>query len=352
MSDIKVSVIMPVYKVEKYVGKAIESILSQTLKEFEFLIVDDGTPDKSGDICDQYAASDKRIHVIHKENGGAPSARNAAIDMAKGEYLYFMDSDDWAESTMLEEMYDLAKSSNAQLVVAGFYIDTYYTDTEYRQDNFVAEDALYLEQRTFRENAHKLFDRNLLYTPWNKLFETKYIKGNNLKFPQTFWDDFPFNISIVRNIERVSVTSKQYYHFIRKRAESETAAYRPNMYEKREEEHSWMIGLYKEWNVHNSESKEVIARRYIERFIGCVENLTNPNCNLTYGEKRNKVKMMLGKQRVKQTLELAKPKSFYMKMMLVPIKLKNVTLTLLEAQIITFVKTRNTKLFSRLKARR
>ena len=84
MSDIKISIIMPVYNVEQYVGKAIESILNQTLTDYELLIVDDGTKDKSGEICDEYAAKDARIQVIHKENGGAPSARNTAIDIARG----------------------------------------------------------------------------------------------------------------------------------------------------------------------------------------------------------------------------------------------------------------------------
>ena len=142
-NNIKVSIIMPVYKVEEYVGKAIESIQAQTMKEWEFLIVDDGTPDRSGEICDEYAAKDERIHVIHKENGGAPSARNVAIDIAKGEYMYFMDSDDWAEPTMLEDMYNLAKRDNAQLVVAGFFIDTYYDKDQYMTDDYVVEDAVY-----------------------------------------------------------------------------------------------------------------------------------------------------------------------------------------------------------------
>ena len=115
-----ISVIMPVYKVEKYVGKAIESILSQTMSDFEFIIVDDGTPDRSGEICDEYAAKDSRIQVIHKENGGAPSARNRAIDIARGKYFYFMDSDDWAEPSMLEDMYRLAEEHGAQLVVTGY----------------------------------------------------------------------------------------------------------------------------------------------------------------------------------------------------------------------------------------
>lgn len=88
-NDVKISVIMPVYGVEKYVGKAIESIQAQTLKDFEFLIVDDGTKDRSGEICDEYAAKDDRLKVFHKENGGAPSARNMAIDVAKGKIYVF-----------------------------------------------------------------------------------------------------------------------------------------------------------------------------------------------------------------------------------------------------------------------
>lgn len=114
MENVKVSVIMPVYGVEAYVGKAIESIQKQTYKNWEFFCVDDGTKDRSGEICDEYAAKDPRIKVIHKENGGAPSARNVAIDQATGKYLYFMDSDDWAESTMLEDMVTAAEKNSSQ----------------------------------------------------------------------------------------------------------------------------------------------------------------------------------------------------------------------------------------------
>lgn len=350
--NIKVSIIMPVYKVEEYVGKAIESIQSQTLTEWEFLIVDDGTPDRSGEICDEYAAKDERIKVIHKENGGAPSARNLAIDMAEGEYLYFLDSDDWAEPQMLEDMYRLAKRDNSQLVVAGFYIDTYIGNGEYMTDDYVVEDAVYPTKEEFRRNAYKLFDKNLLYTPWNKLYERNYIMENNLRFPTTFWDDFPFNISIVRDVERVTVTSGQYYHFLRARTESETAAYRPGMYEKREEEHGWMLELYRYWKVSDYASTEMVARRYVERFIGCVENVTNPESGLSEKEKRQEIKNMLSNPRLDKSLKIAHPRSAYMKIMLLPMKWRSTFLTYLEAKVITFVKIRNTKLFTKLKVGR
>ncbi len=350
-ATVKISVIMPVYKVEKYVGKAIESIQAQTLTDFEFLIVDDGTPDNSGAICDEYAAKDSRIHVFHRENGGAPSARNMAMEKATGKYYYFMDSDDWVEPTMLEDLYTLAEKNQAQLVVSGYYIDTYYSETEYLTLNQVQPDAVY-DQESFRRNAYKLFDTNLLYTPWNKLFNRAYVDEKGLRFPVTFWDDFPFVLSVIRDIERVVVTSKQYYHFIRARAESETAAYRSNMYEKREEEHGWMLDLYKHWGVQDEASMEMIARRYVERLIGCVENVTNPKCTLSKQEKRAEIKKMILGENARECLKLARPRSGMMKTLLLPIKWKNVTLTMLESQVVSKVKSSNTKMFATLKAKR
>ena len=350
--EIKVSVIMPVYKVEEYVAKAIESIQAQTLREWEFLIVDDGTPDRSGEICDAYAAEDDRIRVIHKENGGAPSARNLAMDQARGKYLYFMDSDDWAEPEMLEEMVALAERDQAQLVVAGFYIDTYYAKDRYRSDDFRVEDMVFPDREAFRRNAYRLFDKNQLYSPWNKLWQREYIETEPFRFPPTFWDDFPFILMVIRDVERVTVTSRQHYHFIRARAESETAAYRPGMYEKREEEHGWMKELYRHWGVNDRASREMVARRHIERLIGCLENLTNSKCEMKVSEKRQAVKQMITHPEVRRSLKIAEPRTGMMKLMLVPIRLKSVTLTLWEAHLITFVKARNVRLFAKLKARR
>jgi glycosyltransferase involved in cell wall biosynthesis len=350
--EIKISVIMPVYKVEAYVGKAIESIQNQTLTDWEFLIVDDGTPDNSGKICDEYAAKDSRLQVFHKENGGAPSARNMAIEKARGKYMYFMDSDDWAEPTMLEDMYRLAEENEAQLVIAGFYIDTYYGDQEYVTTTLSHPDTVYATQQEFRENAYKLFDKNLLYTPWNKLFQSKYLMENNLRFPQTWMDDFPFNLKVIRDIEKVVVTSKQYYHFMRARAESETAKYRSDMYPKREEEHGWMLDLYDHWNVHDPDSMEMLYRRYIERVIGCIENVTNDNCTLNKAERKAAIREIITNPRVDEALRYAKPKSTYMKLMLMPIRWKNVSLCYREGRTISGVKTKHVKTFAKLKAGR
>ncbi len=346
------SVIMPVYKVEAYVGRAIESILHQTFTDFEFLIVDDGTPDKSGEICDTYAAKDTRIRVFHKENGGAPSARNYAIERAHGSYFYFMDSDDWAEPTMLEEMVRTARHTDAQLVVTGYFIDTYVNDTDYVTETVSLPSQTFVSQQDFRENAHRLFDRNLLYTPWNKLYDADYIRKNNLQFPNTFWDDFPFNLSVVRDIERVTLLQNAYYHFMRARAESETAKYRADMYEKREEEHGWMTELYNYWQINNADVREFLSRRYIERLVGCVENLTNPACHLSTKDKKAEIRRIISTPCAQDAVHTARPRSRYMKWMLFPIRRQNAFFTYWEGKLISWVKRHSVKLFAMLKSRR
>ena len=108
MSDIKITAIMPVYNVENFIGKCIESLQNQTLTEWELIAVDDGSPDNSGAICDEYAQKDSRITVIHKENGGVTSARTVGAKEATGEYLLFLDSDDWWENdeVLLNNIFD------------------------------------------------------------------------------------------------------------------------------------------------------------------------------------------------------------------------------------------------------
>ncbi len=347
-----ISVIMPVYKVEDCVAASIECIISQTFTDWELFAVDDGSPDRSGEICDGYAAKDERIHVIHKENGGAARARNAALKEAKGDYIFFMDSDDLAPTDMLEKMYAAIKGADAPLLVAGFFIDTYYSDTEYMTQEIKVPSGIY-DRQSFREYAYELFDRNMLYTPWNKMYSRKYLSENGIEFPDLDWgEDFPFNLSVIRDIDKVCVLGEAYYHYIRRRSESETAKYIPDMYEIRETEHDWMEEIYEYWGVNDEHSVEFVARRYIERLVGCIENVTNPSCTLSKTEAKLAIRDMINTDRCAWALAHAKPRSRMMKMMLRPVANQNVDACYREGNLISRVKTRNGKLFAKLKANR
>lgn len=111
-----ISIIVPVYNTEKYLDKCIQSVLAQTYTNWELLLIDDGSTDSSGAICDKYAAEDNRIRVFHKENGGVSSARNLGLDNAQGEWISFVDADDWIENSMLHDAYQKAMDENAEII--------------------------------------------------------------------------------------------------------------------------------------------------------------------------------------------------------------------------------------------
>jgi len=348
----EISVIMPAYRVEGYIGRAVQSLLAQTFSDFELIIVDDGSPDGTGRLADDIAAQDARVRVIHQANAGAPIARNRAMAQARGRYFFFMDADDWAEPDMLEALYALAEKNGLDAAVAGFYIDTYYDETHFERQKLSVPDEVFPSQRAFREAAWRLFDKNQLYPPWNKLFRADYLRRNGIEFPDTFWDDLPFNLAVFRDIERVGVTERAFYHFIRARAESEGARYREAMYEKREEEHRWMKELYAHWGIDDADSREMLARRYAERVVGCVENVASPGCRLTWPEKRAKVQQMLDSPALAQALPVARPRSLTMKLLFSSFRTRRASLVLLEGRFISFVRRHDRRTFARLRARR
>lgn len=348
-----ISVIIPVYNVESWLRRAVGSLQNQTCTSYEILLVDDGSTDGSGALCDKLADDDVRIRVIHQENQGAAAARNAAIEIARGDYLYFMDGDDWCDRTMLKDMYRVASEHNLDLLITGFTIDTYYDDEgKYYRELRNAPDRIFKSQEEFRANACQLFDAQLLYAPWNKLYRRSYIKEKDIRFPGTFWDDLPFNLDVMREVERVGCIDGHYYHFLRARAESENTKYRPDMYDKREEEHRWMNELYAYWNLDSPEIEEFLARRYAERLVGCIENVTNRNCTLSKEEKRAAIKQMISTPYAREALKKARPRTKMMYLVLAPLRMGNITLTMTESEFISWVRQNSTSLFARLKANR
>lgn len=141
LDNVLISVIVPVYKVEQYLEKCVNSITAQTYSNLEIILVDDGSPDKCGDICDSLAEKDKRIKVIHKMNGGLSSARNAGIDIATGQYIGFVDSDDFIEPEMYEKLLKLIKQEGTKLAVCA--VNYVYEDGK-KNEETIARSKLYI----------------------------------------------------------------------------------------------------------------------------------------------------------------------------------------------------------------
>ena len=166
-----ISVIVPVYNVEKYLDRCVKSILRQTYKDFELILVDDGSPDKCPSMCDEWAKKDKRIHVIHQANQGLSAARNAGIRIAEGEYLTFVDSDDWISQTMLEDLVNLILKNDADISICNFVPTDRMTDIPLR-DSY--QETVYTQEE-FLKIILRVSGNRCIHYAWGKLYKKSVI---------------------------------------------------------------------------------------------------------------------------------------------------------------------------------
>ena len=342
----KISVITPVYKVENYLRKCIDSILNQTFTDYELFIVDDGSPDSCGIIADEYEKADPRVHVIHKENGGAPSARNAGIEKATGEYFYFPDSDDWLEPDYLENLYDLAVRTDAQLVVSGYTMEYYEHNSSQSytvsvpEQNFSGKDLV-------RNNLHQYFDNMMMAVPWNKMYRADYIRENGLRFPETKWDDLHFNMEVIMDIERVAISPSVGYHFFRSRPGSETTSVFDKMlYEKRKAQFRHIMKVYRHWDVRDPEITSVIYGYYAARLVQCVQEIA-----ISSGDDREEqIREILEDRLTRRAFRLGKIDSRMLRAAALPMRYGSVKGSILMGKSIGYVKTNYASLFYKLKS--
>ena len=205
MNHPAISVIVPVYKAEKYLNRCVDSILAQTFEDFEVLLIDDGSPDNSGNICDEYARKDSRVRVFHKENGGVSSARQMGIDNARGEYTIHADPDDWVESDMLESLYNKALESGADMVICDYFVNIGNKQKYIKQQPSSMEHEIVLCQ---------LFE-NLHGSCCNKLVRRECYKKYDVKFPLFLskLEDLYVNVSLLKNPVKVEYLGKAFYHY-------------------------------------------------------------------------------------------------------------------------------------------
>ena len=208
-----ITVIVPVYKVEPYLRRCVDSILAQTFTDFELILVDDGSPDVCPAICDEYAAQDSRVRVIHKENGGVSSARNAGIDAAKGEYIAFVDSDDIIDKYYIECLYNTIIDTAADMSICSF-IRVQGENYQYNllNDFTVLFDKMEDEQKLIMYKLAKYF---LVYGPFNKLLKTSIVRSNNILFDESdsFGEDLLFVFAYLSKSKSISYVSKALYYY-------------------------------------------------------------------------------------------------------------------------------------------
>lgn len=206
--NIRISVVVPIYKVEKYIHKCIQSILAQTYKNLEIILVDDGSPDRCGAICDSYAKEDPRIKVIHKQNGGLSDARNAGIDAAEGGFIGFVDSDDYIAPQMYEQLIKQLVKYNADIAVCKSI-----SVKENQEAVFTDSDTV----RVYEDNAARamIYDNDFTVNAWNKLYRSKLF--NNIRYPKgKLYEDLATTYQLIERAKKVVLLESIMYAYVQR----------------------------------------------------------------------------------------------------------------------------------------
>lgn len=222
MSNPKISVIIPIYNVEKYLDRCMDSILNQTFTDLEIIMVDDGSPDNCPAMCDEYARKDPRIKVVHKKNAGLGMARNSGLDVATADFVAFCDSDDYIDKTMYATLYKTAVEENCDVVYSGInYIDTQGRKTEFLENSKVAFWSTPKEVRDFTLNMiasgpHVKETRKYEMSVNRSIFRRSIIEGNHVRFiseRDCASEDIVFDVDLLLKMKKIAHLPYAFYNY-------------------------------------------------------------------------------------------------------------------------------------------
>ena len=318
----KVTVVIPVYNTKQYLEECVASVMGQTYREIEILLVDDGSTDGSSDLCDELAARDERIRVIHKENGGAATARNLGIDEATGEYVMFLDSDDWLDADAIEVLVDLADSQTTDIVRFNYVRE--FEGKQLVKPNTFLEERLYTGEECDvvcrqilglegKELAHPE-SMNFLASCGFNLYRTKLLRELGIRFVPiqnigSFVDGL-FNFSVFLHVDRFAFINRPFYHYRKTNEGAATANYRKNYVNRQ----LVLFGKLKE-TIERDGRWEYFARAYYHR-------ISLSTMEICFNAMRNRMGFLERYREIRSVLKHKEFKSAYKQFDISPMTLK------------------------------
>nr|WP_312114899.1 glycosyltransferase family 2 protein [Moraxella sp. CTOTU47915] len=317
----KVSIVMPVYNVENYIASSIKSVLNQTYKNFELIIVIDGSKDNSEAIAKEFEKADNRVKVYTKPNGGISDARNFGLNIATGEYIFFLDSDDWIENNLLKENIEIMVDKQLDFLVFGFYQDSVDEEEKLiKQVKHLPEDNIWLNGEAIHLSPYML---NILGYAWNKIYRKQYLNQNNISFINgiSLFEDILFNAKVYQHSDRILFNKKAYVHYIQRPVETLTKQFHENSFDWVKLKHKALLEFIDTWSFINK--KEILATNLIGGLRYCVLNLFHFNNQFRFNQKLAYVSKMLNDNDLRQFYKFYKPITMQDKIYFMLIKFKS-----------------------------
>lgn len=286
MCNPTVSIIIPVFKAEQYLSKCIDSILNQTLKNIEVIIIDDESPDISGEIAERYALADSRVKVIHQTNSGPGAARNRGIKEAKGEYIGFVDADDWIQKDMYEKLYCAARNFDSEVVMCDFILE--FSNKALNQERINPKNNIIdftedrIKELVFDEYSKS--DGIYLCPLWNKIYRREFLVRHSLLINERYdhSEDWLFNLESLCKAERLSYVPEILYHYIQLNESSLTKKYRPNQFNIFIDLRKELLSKFNTYDVSIEEYKKYIDRSLCYKALMCIYSEVKSGQGLFY----------------------------------------------------------------------
>ena len=274
----KYSVIIPVYNVEKYIDRCLKSIISQNYDDLEIIVIDNGSTDSSGSICDTYASAYSNISVYHIENHGVGAARNFGLSKARGEFIYFVDSDDYLVGNLFADFADKLVS-DLDLAVFSYY-NSFEEDLTEKQRT---EKSLPFKGSYDKDDFIKIFTdlflSDMLYTVWNKFYRREFLLKTNISFEKyELGEDVRFNLNVYRNVNKVYLSQDSYYVYVIGRKGSAMSGYNPKRLQYQLQELKLVDSLLKDWHIDSSNLDNTVKARIL---MGNIYNISKQKLLVT-----------------------------------------------------------------------
>lgn len=276
------TVVMPAYGVEKYLEKAVQSITEQTFSDWELLIVEDGSPDKTGEIAEKLAENDERIQVFHHENNrGLSPARNTGMSHAEGQYIWFMDPDDYVENYVLHEVYQALQENPAELTIIGHKEEYYDHDGKLSYTHEICPKRQYFSNKQkMREHVIYLEQETIYGYAWNKFYSLEHIKKEHLQYETVrLIEDIVFNIQFCQNIQAMNILDIAPYHYAKRMEGSLTTRFVPDYYPLHRRRIAMLYEQQCFWKTDTEETCAILGSLYGRYILSALER----NCDKRAG---------------------------------------------------------------------
>lgn len=325
----KFSIIIPIYNAEKYIENCLNSILKQNFKDYEIILVDDGSTDNSKKICENYVKQDSRIKLISKQNEGSGKARNIGISNSNGKYLYFPDSDDILEENSLQIINSEIENNCADIYVFS-YTELKRGNKEYKNEKI--KNNKYVKATEVKKEYEKYIWEGPNYiqgAPWNKVFKSEIVKKYNIEYPNIKrHQDEVFIARYIDKCETLYMSDKKIYYYYVNDTKNKLIKFPKNYFEIRTELYNEFLKIILPWNPENKKIEYVLGYSYLAVVQKCLEYTYNTNWKISTKERREYFRKVLEDTNVKKALNCVMDKNKEMKNVLKDLGISKIKMNL------------------------